>query len=137
MSAHLQVVVVDDQADFADSTGLLVRTLGHGAVVFHSAEALLEALDSLTADVILSDIAMPRVDGCELARRVRQRPGFEKTVLAAVTGLGEEEHLQAAIEAGFDYRFVKPFHAGELQEFLDQIAHQCRRQTFWLITAAR
>jgi two-component system OmpR family response regulator len=124
MSAQLQVIVVDDQADFADSTGMLVRTLGHEAVVYHSAEALLAALDSLTADVILSDIAMPRIDGCELARRVRQRPGFEKTVLAAVTGLGEEEHLQAAIKAGFDYRFVKPFHAGELRDFLDQIAGQ-------------
>jgi|GEM_PF-1795367 len=120
----LRVIVVDDQVDFADTTGELIRQLGHEARVFHSADAMLTAVDSqkLEADVILADIGMPGMDGCELARQLRQRPGFKKVVLAAVTGFGEDEHMQAAIAAGFDYRFVKPFFAGELDEFLEHVA---------------
>jgi len=121
----LRVIVVDDQVDFANTTGALIRQLGHDVLVFHSANAVLDAVDSqkLELDVILSDIGMPGIDGCELARQLRQRPGFEKVVLAAVTGFGEDEHRQAAIAAGFDYRFVKPFSAGELEEFLEHVSH--------------
>jgi CheY-like chemotaxis protein len=120
---RLEVIVVDDQVDFADTTGALIRQLGHSAAAFYSAEAVLEAIDSqqIIVDVVLSDIGMPGVDGCELARRLRQRPGFDKIILAAVTGFAEEEHMQAAIAAGFDYRFVKPFSGGELKEFLDHV----------------
>jgi two-component system OmpR family response regulator len=120
---QLHVIVVDDQADFADTTGLLMRQLGHSVLVFHSANEVLQAVDAqkIEVDVVLSDIGMPGMDGCELARRLRQRPGFEKTVLAAVTGLGEDEHRQAAVAAGFDYRFVKPFHPGEMKEFLEHV----------------
>jgi CheY-like chemotaxis protein len=129
MHRQLQVIVVDDQVDFADTTGALIRQLGHTARVFYSADAVLHTLDSetLEADVILSDIGMPGSDGCELARQLRQRPAFSTTVLAALTGLGEEEHLQAAIAAGFDYRFVKPFHPGELKEFLEHVSHTHKR----------
>jgi CheY-like chemotaxis protein len=128
---QLQVIVVDDQVDFADTTGALIRQLGHAARVFYSADAVLHTLDSQKpdVDVVLSDIGMPGSDGCELARQLRQRPGFSKTVLAAVTGLGEDEHLQAAIAAGFDYRCVKPFHPGELKEFLEHVSHTHKRET--------
>ncbi len=125
--AHTQllVIVVDDQPDCADTTGALIRQYGHQALVFHSAPEVLESIKSqnLEADVVLADIGMPGMDGCELARRLRQLPGYEKAVLAAVTGLGEEAHMQAAIAAGFDYRFVKPFFPGEFKEFLEHVAH--------------
>jgi len=126
---QLLVIVVDDQIDFADSTGVLIRQLGHKVHVFYSADDLLRALDSqeFEADVVLSDIGMPGIDGCELARRLRQRSSFAKAVLAAVTGLGEEEHMKAAIAAGFDYRFVKPFHPGELNEFLEHVSQSHKR----------
>jgi CheY-like chemotaxis protein len=94
----LRVIVVDDQVDFADTTGELIRQLGHEARVFHSADAMLTAVDSqkLEADVILADIGMPGMDGCELARQLRQRPGFKKVVLAAVTGFGEDSNTSQA-----------------------------------------
>jgi CheY-like chemotaxis protein len=125
MPRPLQVIVVDDQIDFADSTGMLLRQLGYDAQVFHSAIDVLRAVGArkLQADVVLCDIGMPGMDGCELARQLRQRPGFEKIVLAAVTGFGEEEYMQAAIAAGFDYRFVKPFHPGEIEDFLEHVSH--------------
>jgi CheY-like chemotaxis protein len=51
---------------------------------------------------------MPEMDGYELARRIRQQPGFEKVVLAALTGWGQQEDRRRTAEAGFDHHFVKP-----------------------------
>jgi CheY-like chemotaxis protein len=122
MAKPLQVFVVDDHVDLAESTGRLVRLHGHQVDVFSSAQSVLEALDAVTPDLIITDIGMPQMDGCELAVRVKQRPDCEKTILAALTGLGDEENRQAAIEAGFDYRFVKPMQSDELQNFIEEIA---------------
>lgn len=126
MANPLRVFVVDDNDDLAESTGRLVRLHGHQVHVFNSAESVLEALDAATPDLIIADIGMPHMDGCELAMRIKQRSGCEKTILAALTGLGEEEDRQAAIEAGFDYRFVKPMQSDELQQFIEEIATKVR-----------
>jgi DNA-binding response OmpR family regulator len=122
MAKPLQVFVVDDHVDLAESTGRVVRLHGHRVDVFSSAESVLKALDTVTPDLIITDIGMPQMDGCELAVRVKQRPDCERTILAALTGLGDEEDRQAAIEAGFDYRFVKPMQSDELQTFIEEIA---------------
>lgn len=125
MSKPLQVFVVDDHADLAESTGRLVRLHGHQVDVFTSAESVLKALDGVTPDLIIADIGMPQMDGCELAVRIKQRSECEKTILAALTGLGDEEYRQAAIEAGFDYRFVKPMQSDELRHFIEEIEKLC------------
>ena len=122
MRKRLCIFVVDDDTDLSKSTGTLLKTLGHDSHVFNSAEEAVTALDITTPDLILSDIGMPGMDGCELARHVKQRPSCGRVVLAAITGFGEEEHRRQAIEAGFDYRFVKPLAPVDLREFLNQLA---------------
>jgi CheY-like chemotaxis protein len=121
MKSRLCVFVVDDDPDYCKGTGLLLKSLGHDAETFTEAEALLAVLATRIPDVILSDIGMPRIDGCELARHVRERPDCRRVILAAVTGHGEEDDRRRAVEAGFDFRFVKPFAANELRDFLEQL----------------
>jgi CheY-like chemotaxis protein len=121
MNKPLCIFVVDDDDDLATSTGVLLKTFGHTPHVFTSAEAVIEALNGVTPDVILSDIGMPRMDGLALAGHVRQQPHCNKTVLVAVTAFGEEEDRREAIAAGFDYRFVKPLAAADLREFLNHL----------------
>ncbi len=125
MRKNLQVIVVDDQEDLAESTGRLLRLHGHEVAVFHSAQSVLDALDQMKPDLIISDIGMPCMDGCELAIRVKHRPGCEKVILAALTGFGDEDSRQAAIQAGFDYRFVKPMRSEDLQCFMEEVAKKC------------
>ncbi|MDZ7617788.1 MAG: response regulator, partial [Patescibacteria group bacterium] len=59
-------------------------------------------------DVALIDIGLPQIDGFELARRIRSRPAFNGTLLAALTGYGQPEDRRRALEAGFDVHLVKP-----------------------------
>jgi CheY-like chemotaxis protein len=124
MTKLLQIIVVDDQLDLAESTGRLLRLQGHRVSVFESAPAVLEVVERLRPNLIISDIAMPGMNGCELAARVRELPGCESVILAALTGFGDDESRQAAIDAGFDYRFVKPMHPDDLQQFLNEITQQ-------------
>jgi CheY-like chemotaxis protein len=58
--------------------------------------------------VVFLDIGMPGMDGYEVARRLRQTPGLGKTVLAALTGWGQQEDRRRTAEAGFDHHLVKP-----------------------------
>ena len=121
---QLEVIVVDDQTDLAESTGRLVRLYGHHVSIFNSGQSVLDALDRMTPDLILSDVGMPRMDGCELATRVKQHAGCENVILAAISGFDDEEHRQAVVKAGFDYRFVKPMPPEQLERFVSEIAMQ-------------
>jgi len=121
----LEVIVVDDQSDLAETTGQLLRIFGHHVQVFTSGQSVLNALEHRTPDLILSDISMPGMDGCELAIRVKQHPGCEHVILAAISGFEDEAHRQASIDAGFEYRFVKPLGFRDLRDFLADISRRC------------
>src|SRR4051812_37514875 len=70
--------------------------------------AALEMTKSYTPDVAFLDIGMPGTDGYEVDRRLRQQPGLESVVLAALTGWGQKEDRRRTAEAGFDHHLVKP-----------------------------
>lgn len=122
MAKRLNVIIVDDDNDYARSTQTLVGLLGHDARAFTCGAAALRECDALVPDVILADIGMPGMDGYEFANRIRGSEILRSTVLVAVTGHSADEHRVRAIDAGFDYRFVKPMEPDELRDFLQLIA---------------
>lgn len=122
MPKRLLVAIVDDEADCAGTTALLVRQFGHEARTYLSAEDALRRCQESVPDVMLADIGMPRMNGYELASQIRGSELLQKLILVAVTGHADEEHRIKAINAGFDYRFVKPLEPDELRAFLQLIA---------------
>jgi CheY-like chemotaxis protein len=106
--APLRVLCVDDNLDAADSLGTLLRLVGFQAVVCHDGATALSVVGSFRPEACLLDITMPGMDGCELARHLRARPGGEKLFLAAVTATGGAEALERTKSAGFDLHLVKP-----------------------------
>jgi PAS domain S-box-containing protein len=103
-----RLLVVDDNRDAALSLATLLRLQGHEVEVAHDGPSALELARSLRPALVFLDIGMPGMDGCEVARRLRQTPGLEKTVLAALTGWGQTEDRRRTAEAGFDHHLVKP-----------------------------
>jgi CheY-like chemotaxis protein/two-component sensor histidine kinase len=106
-SGH-RLMVVDDNKDAADSLAMLLRLQGHEVRVAHSGPSALEMTKDYRPEMILLDIGMPGMDGYEVARRLRQQPGLENVVLAALTGWGQQEDRRRSAEAGFDHHLVKP-----------------------------
>jgi CheY-like chemotaxis protein len=86
-------------------------------------EALAAAAE-FRPDVALLDIEMPGMDGCEVARRMRQLPGLEAVVLVAVTGYADEAHRRQCDGAGFGFYFVKPSDPSQLKALLGALARE-------------
>ena len=119
-SGH-RLLVVDDNQDAAISLAMLLRLQGHEVQVAHSGPAALEMSKTYTPDVVFLDIGMPGMDGYEVARRLRQQPGMENVVLAALTGWGQQEDRRRTADAGFNHHLVKPPESKAVESVLAQL----------------
>ena len=104
---RFRLIVVDDNADAGTSLGRLLQFSGYDVFVVQSGHDALDALDDFTPDAMILDLAMPGMNGLELARRVRALPVWSKLPLIAVTGNAMDEDRQATKAAGIDFHFVK------------------------------
>lgn len=116
--SSLRVLIVDDVHDAADSLAQLIRFWGHEPAVAYEACGAIQEASATPPDVVLLDIGLPKMDGWELARRLRQLPGMAKALLVALTGYGQEADVQRCKEAGIDCHFLKPVDPDELKRML-------------------
>ena len=116
--APLRILVVDDNLDAADSLGMVLRMMGHDVETAHDGLEAVGAATAFRPDVILLDIGLPKLDGYEVARRIREQDGGAEVVLVALTGWGQEEDRQRSREAGFDLHLTKPVDFKALQKLL-------------------
>jgi CheY-like chemotaxis protein len=117
----LRVLIVDDNRDGADALGLLVEELGNQVHVTYGGTKALEVATAFLPDLMLADLVMPDMDGCDLAMRLRQIPAFAHTKIVAITGQKGEEHKALAIQAGFDAVLVKPVALTEIKAVLASV----------------
>jgi PAS domain S-box-containing protein len=115
-----QMLVVDDSKDGADSLVLILQMLGADVRVAYDATSALELLNEYQPTIMLLDIGLPGMDGYELARRIRQRPGGTDPLLIALTGWGQFEDRERSAAAGFDRHLVKPLEIDDLLSVLDR-----------------
>jgi CheY-like chemotaxis protein len=113
-----RILIVDDNADAADTLGELLSTLGATVRIAHSGPAALDAVDAFAPDTVLLDIGMPEMDGYEVARRIRARHADRDLLLVALTGWGQAHDQQRSRAAGFDHHIVKPPDVDQLRELL-------------------
>ncbi|QOY92663.1 response regulator [Massilia sp. UMI-21] len=120
------VLIVDDNADAADTLGLLVGSFGYEVLVEYGPVAGLEQARARRPAVCLLDIGMPVMDGYELAARLRTLPGMQDALLLAVTGYSQDSDRQRARTAGFDEHLAKPVDVERLKSLLtgpEALAH--------------
>jgi CheY-like chemotaxis protein len=113
-----RVLIVDDNADSADSLAMLLQLGGHDAHVAYDGLQALELAARLQPQVLLLDLELPGLDGCELCRRIRQQPWAARARLVAVTGWGQAADKQRTHEAGFDEHLVKPVDMHALERLI-------------------
>ena len=113
-----RVLIVDDNRDAAESLALLLALDGHDTRAVFTPEDALRCVSEQAFDVMLLDIGLPGMDGYEVARRTRGMQGLERMRLIALTGYGQAEDRQRALDAGFDAHLVKPVEPERLQQVL-------------------
>ena len=116
-----RVLVVDDNLDSADSLAMLLELSGHNVHTAHDGIEAVEAAAKLQPDVILLDIGLPKLNGYEAARRIRQQQGDKGLVLVALTGWGQDEDKRRSLEAGFDFHLIKPADPVALEKLLGSL----------------
>ena len=114
-SSRKAILVVDDNRDAADSLAMLLEIGGHEVATAYSAPDALKRAPELKPAVILLDIGLPGLDGCEVARRMRDMPELRGVRLVALTGYGRDEDRRRTRDAGFDHHLVKPVDLDELE----------------------
>ena len=121
-TSRRRILVADDNQDSATSLAMLLRIMGNET---QTANDGLEALDMAAAfrpDVVLLDIGMPKLNGYEACRRIREQPWGEKAVLVALTGWGQVEDRRRSQAAGFNHHLVKPVDPATLEKLLASLS---------------
>jgi len=103
-----RILVVDDNRDAADSLAALLKLEGHETQLAHDGVEAVAAAATFKPDLVLLDIGLPKLNGYEAARKIREQPSGKHMMLVAVTGWGQEEDRRRSHSAGFDLHMVKP-----------------------------
>jgi two-component system CheB/CheR fusion protein len=115
----LRILIVEDSRDAAYSLALLIRSYSSHVVdiAFSGEEALTHAV-AFRPDVILLDIGLPKMDGFEVAQRLRKMPETAQVVIIAITGHCDPTDLEASAAAGINLHLAKPV---ELKQLMDHL----------------
>jgi PAS domain S-box-containing protein len=113
-----RVLIADDNIDAATTLAMLVRSMGHETFVAHDGLAALELAERERPDLAFLDLAMPTLDGHEVARRILEQPWGRAVTLVALTGMGQVADRERTAAAGFHHHFVKPAEVDRLRAVL-------------------
>lgn len=120
-SSKRTALVVDDVSDVTEMLAVLLSHAGYAVVTASSAPQALSAANKIQFDVIISDIGMPGMNGYQLARELRQLPGYEDVPLVAVTGYSMFDDRERSKSAGFNAHMTKPIDPSALLELIEQL----------------
>jgi CheY-like chemotaxis protein len=114
-----RILVVDDNADAAESIAVLMGIEGHVVKTVADAMQALACLEVFAPQVAIIDIGLPGMNGYELAAGIRASPKLPRPLLIALTGYGQAEDFDRSRDAGFDHHFVKPADIKTIQAAID------------------
>jgi PAS domain S-box-containing protein len=112
-----RILIAEDSADAAEMLRLMLTYMGHDVRVTSDGIQAVAMAKEFAPQIALLDIGMPRMDGYEAARRIREALG-RAVILVALTGWGQDEDKRQSREAGFDHHFTKPVEPDVLQELI-------------------
>jgi signal transduction histidine kinase/ActR/RegA family two-component response regulator len=113
-----RILVVDDNRDSAESLATLLKLSGNETHTAFDGDEALERAAAVRPDVVLLDIGLPKMNGYEAARRIRQQPWGKSMVLVALTGWAHDEDRQKTRQAGFNAHLVKPVDLAAIRKLL-------------------
>jgi CheY-like chemotaxis protein len=116
--SHSRILLVDDNRDSANSLAMLLRLKGNEIRTAHDGVEALEVANAFHPETVLLDIGLPKLNGHEVARRIRQQPWGQDILLIALTGWGNDADRRLSHEAGFNFHIVKPVDLAALEELL-------------------
>jgi DNA-binding response OmpR family regulator len=104
----LQILIIDDNPSVVETLKMLLDLNGNTTHTAHDGLEGLEVAERVRPAIILLDIGLPKIDGWECCRRIRQQSWGSQVMVFALTALGQDDDRLKSQQAGFDMHFVKP-----------------------------
>ncbi len=118
---HWRILAVDDNRDAVDSLASMLQIAGHVTRTAYDGLEATEVAEVFRPEVVLLDIGLPKMNGYEVARHIRQQPWGKGMILIALTGWGQEDDKRRATASGFDHHLTKPVEPTALENLLATI----------------
>lgn len=118
---RFKILVVDDNHDSALSLAMMLSIMGHDTRTAHDGESAVATAETFLPDVVLLDIGLPKLNGYEVAQRIRNTSWGATMYLIAVTGWGQDEDRQRSSEVGLNLHMVKPVEPSALEKLLETL----------------
>lgn len=115
-----RILLIEDNVDAAQMLAMALEAQGYRVDVAHDGQAGLDAFEQSAPDIVLLDIGLPRVDGYEVARRLRSRTDGDDLKIVALTGYGDPESRKRTSAAGIDAHMVKPVDFATLERAIER-----------------
>jgi PAS domain S-box-containing protein len=117
-----RILVVDDNRDSATSLAIILRMKGNEVQTAHDGIEAIQVAEALHPDVILMDVGMPRLNGYEATRRIREQAWGKGIIIIALTGWGQKGDKERSRAAGCDGHLVKPVNFPDLERLLTELS---------------
>jgi PAS domain S-box-containing protein len=116
-----RILVVDDNVDSTESLAMLLKLAGHETRQAYDGVTAVEMAEQFNPELVLLDIGLPKLNGFDACRRIREQPWGKNMVLVALTGWGQEEDRKKSMDAGFNHHLVKPMDYPALMKLLAEL----------------
>jgi CheY-like chemotaxis protein len=116
-----RILVVDDNRDSAISMALMLELMGNEVRTAHDGMEAVELAEQFHPQLVLMDVGMPKLNGYEATRRIREQPWGQGMAIVAVTGWGQDVDRARSKEAGCDGHLVKPVNLPDLEKLLVEL----------------
>lgn len=118
----ITVMTVDDSRTMRDMVSFTLKEAGYSVLEAEDGQEALSVLTTQKADVIITDLNMPKMDGITLIKELRAKPNFSATPILMLTTESDESKKMAGREAGATGWIVKPFNPEKLLSVVKKVA---------------
>lgn len=118
---RFRILVVDDNPDSALSMAMMLSMMGHETRTAHDGEAAVASAEEFRPQVVLLDIGLPKLNGYEVAQRIRKEEWGASMFLVAITGWGQDEDRRRSEDVGMNLHLVKPVEPSALDRVLAEL----------------
>ena len=116
------ILIADDNEDLAATLSLLISIAGYEAAVVHDGETALRIAQTREPDILLLDIGLPKLNGFQVAERLRRDERLKTVRIIAISGYSPEMVRERVNQLGFDYHLVKPVDFNELLPLIHSLS---------------
>ncbi len=118
VTRSLRILVADDNKAAAIMLSMVVKMLGNDVRTAHDGDQAINVASEFLPEVVLMDLGMPKMNGYEAARHIRQQAWGKDVLLVALTGWGQDEDKERTRQAGFDHHLIKPAEPATIEKLL-------------------